>query len=142
MIAVEATITLKENGGYCQMENCGSDLELIAQTVQNYFEGMYFGDVAKLRQAFHPDACLFSYNEGQYRHVPAEEWFKIIPSRPVPANNGEPYDMCIVSTDVTGTVAIVKVADLYQGKRFTDFLTLLKVGESWVIVNKAFYFDQ
>ncbi len=124
------------------MENCGSDLELIAQTVQNYFEGMYFGDVDKLRKAFHPDAALFSCNEGQYRKVAAEDWFKIIPTRPVPANSGEPYDMRIVSTDITGTVAIVKVADLYQGRRYTDFLTLLKIGDSWVIINKAFYFEQ
>lgn len=124
------------------MENCGLELELIAQTVQNYFEGMYFGDVAKLRKAFHPDAALFSCMDGNYRHTPVEDWFKIIPTRPVPANNGEPYDMRIISTDVTGNVAIVKVADLYQGRRFNDFLTLLKMGDSWVIVNKAFYFEQ
>lgn len=65
----------------------------------------------------------------------------MVESWPVPADSGEPYDMRIISTDVTGAVATVKVADLYQGLRFADYLTLLKMDESWVIVNKAFHID-
>jgi hypothetical protein len=46
----------------------------------------------------------------------------------------------IIATDVSGPVATAKVADLYQGLRFTDYLSLLKTADGeWVIVNKAFH---
>ena len=65
----------------------------------------------------------------------------MVESRPVPADSGEPYHMRIISTDVTGAIATIKVEDLYQGLRFTDYLTLLKTDDNWVIVNKVFHID-
>jgi protease I len=118
-----------------------TDLELIAQTVQLYFNGMYNGDVESLQKAFHPEAYLFGYLRGDYMHFSAKDWFNIVKDRPVPSKEGEKYDMKIVSTDVTGEVAVVKVADLYMGLRFTDYLTLSKIEGNWVIVNKAFHHD-
>lgn len=118
-----------------------SDLELISQTVQDYFDGMYYRDIGRLRKAFHPKAYLFGYRNGECLHISGEEWFHMAESRPVPAESGEEYDMQLVSTDVTGAVATVKVTDLYQGMRFTDYLTLLKSDESWLIINKAFPID-
>jgi len=123
------------------MSKSASDLELITQTVQLYFDGMYRGDIGLLRKAFHPKAHLFGYLRGAFVHISVEEWFGMVESRPVPAESGEAYDMRIVSTDVTGAVATVKVADLYQGLRFTDYLTLLKTDDNWAIVNKAFHHD-
>jgi hypothetical protein len=102
---------------------------------------MYHRDLARLRKAFHPQAYLFGYRLDKFLHISANDWFKMVESRPVPADSGEPYDMRIISTDVTGAVATVKVADLYQGLRFTDYLTLLKADDNWVIVNKAFHTD-
>jgi hypothetical protein len=123
------------------MEKSGADLERITQTIQYYFDGMYYRDLARLRQAFHPHAYLFGYRQEQCLHLSVDEWFKMVEARPMPTDSGEPYDMRIISTDVTGAVATVKVADLYQGLRFTDYLTLLKTGDTWVIVNKAFHID-
>ena len=117
------------------MDKDVSDLALITQTVQFYFDGMYHGDVERLRKAFDPKAYLFGYLGGEYVHVSAKDWFGVVESRPVPAESGEPYDMRIVSIDITGAVATVKVADLYQGLRFTDYLTLLKTDDIWLIVN-------
>ncbi len=123
------------------MSNNVSDLDLITQTVQLYFDGMYHKDLERLRKAFHSNAYLFGYLRGQPIHVSAEDWFKAVEARPVPAESGEEYDMRIVSTDITGAVAVVKVADLYQGLRFTDYLTLLKNDGNWQIINKAFHHD-
>jgi protease I len=47
--------------------------------------------------------------------------------------------MEVVSVDVTGEVAAVKVADLYRGMRYIDYLTLLKIDGCWQIVNKTFH---
>jgi hypothetical protein len=123
------------------MSQQASDLALITQTVQWYFDGMYRRDLEKLRQAFHPQAYLFGYLRGKFTHILAQDWFKMVESRPVPAENGEEYDMRIVSIDLTGAVSTVKVADLYQGLRFTDYLTLLNVEDQWLIINKAFHHE-
>lgn len=93
------------------MTTNASELPAIAETVQHYFDGMYRRDTDRLRKAFHPKACLFGHLQGKVVHLPAEEWFRMVESRPVPAESGEPYDMRIVATDVTGEVATVKVAD-------------------------------
>ncbi len=73
--------------------------------------------------------------------IPVDEWLKMVESRPIPAESGEPYDMQIVAIDVTGTAATVKVKDLYHGLRFTDYLTLLKVDGNWMIVNKTWHHE-
>jgi hypothetical protein len=33
----------------------------------------------------------------------------------------------------------VKVFDLYLGKYFTDYLSLIKVNDNWIIMNKMFH---
>jgi len=123
------------------MNQENTDLDLIAQTVQLYFNGMYQGDVESLREAFHPEAYLFGYLGKDFMHISAKDWFKAVDNRPIPFIEGEEYDMKIVSMDVTGEVATVKVADLYMGLQFTDYLTLSKIDGNWVIVNKAFHHD-
>lgn len=118
-----------------------SDLQGISATVQEYFEGMYYRDVGRLRKAFLPTACLFGHLQDAFIHLPVEQWLAMVESRPIPAESGEPFDMRIVSTDVTGQVATVKVADLYRGLRFTDYLSFAKVDGQWRIVNKTFHHD-
>ena len=49
---------------------------------------------------------------------------------------GEEFDMRIVSIDVSGQAAVVKVADKYIGRDYIDYLSLLKVGGEWLIYNK------
>jgi protease I len=124
------------------MSKNASDFDLIARTVQLYFEGMYYSDVEKLKKAFHPNAVLHGYIEGELIHLPLDGWLERVKCVPAPAESGEAYDMRIVSIDVTGRVAAVKVADLYIGRRFTDYLSLVKVEDNWVIVDKIFHYDQ
>src|SRR3546814_12765318 len=45
----------------------------IIDVVQVYFDGLYAGDTAKLRQAFHPASSLFASADGQLVQVPRED---------------------------------------------------------------------
>jgi uncharacterized protein YlxW (UPF0749 family) len=56
-----------------------------------------------------------------------------------PSETGEVFDMVIVSTDVTGPTAQVKVSELYAGLRYTGYLSLMIVDEDWKIVNKLYH---
>jgi hypothetical protein len=115
------------------------DLQRIRQTVQLYFDGMYHSDVAKLKKAFHPTAALMGYFSGNLTHIPLEKWLEMVTARPSPAKNGEEYNMRLVSMDLTENVAMVKVRDLYLGLWFTDYLSLVKIEDQWLIVNKIFH---
>ncbi len=117
------------------------DTELINQTVEHYFKGMYHGDVERLKKAFHPQALVIGYFDGNLAFNSLDQFLGFIKAAPVPSEKGEDYDMQIVSMDITGAVGTVKVADLYQGRRFTDYLSMLKEGDNWVIINKAFHHE-
>jgi hypothetical protein len=52
---------------------------------------------------------------------------------------GAPYFAEIVSIDIAGDTAVVKLIDDYLGVRFTDYLTMVMTEGRWVIVNKVFY---
>lgn len=121
------------------MSGKNTDLEKITQTVQHYFDGMYHSDTASLKKAFDPNAFLHGYFEGRLVHLPFNDWIKQVESRPAPSKSAEAYDMKIVSVDMTDNIALVKVFDLYMGKYFTDYLSLIKVEDNWVIMNKMFH---
>ena len=120
-----------------------SDMEsaLVKAAIQDYFEGMYHGDLTRLKKAFFPSAKLYGYRYGAFIELTLEHWLERISTRPIPAQTGEPFDMVIESIDLTGSVGNVKVRDLYMGLRFTDYLHVAKVDGRWQIVNKTFHHD-
>ena len=54
------------------------------------------------------------------------------------AGKEEEADLGIVSVDVTGNAASVKVLETYPHSTYTDYPSLLKLGGEWKIVNKIF----
>ena len=111
----------------------------IEALVQDYFLGMYEGDVERLRRIFHPQCWLFGENRNGSHEFPLSGFLDQIASEPVPKAEGEPFDMRLVSIDRTGSVAMAKVEVRYQGRRYTDYLTLQKAAVGWSIVGKAFF---
>jgi len=121
------------------MSSNNTHLDKITQIVQYNFHGMYHSDTETLTKDFDPDAFLHGYFEGQMVHLPFNAWLKQVEGRPAPSKNGEAYDMKIVSVDITENIAQVKVFDLYLGKYFTDYLSLIRVNDTWLIMNKMFH---
>ncbi len=123
------------------MSKDSPDLEMIAQTVWLYCDGVHYGDMEKLRKAFHPNASIVGYYQGELLCDSLEEFLNLVKEIPAPSSSGEEYDKRIVSIDLTGTVATAKMAELYLGLRFTNYMSLVKVDGTWMIVNKIFYYD-
>ncbi len=111
----------------------------IEALAQDYFLGIYEGDVERLRRIFHPQCWLFGENRNGSHEFPLSGFLDQIASEPVPKAKGEPFDMRLVSVDRTGSVAMAKVEVRYQGRRYTDYLTLKKAAAGWSIVAKAFF---
>ncbi len=111
----------------------------IEALAQDYFLGMYEGDVERLRRIFHPQCWLYGENRNGSHEFPLSGFLDQIGSEPVPKAEGEPFDMRLVSVDRTGAVAVAKVEVRYQDRRYTDYLTLQKTAAGWSIVNKVFF---
>ena len=115
------------------------DAAAIEAVVQDYFTGMYEGDVERLRRIFHPRCWLFGENRSGSHEFHLSGFLDQIASEPIPKAEGEPFDMRLVSVERTGSVAVAKVEVRYQGRRYTDYLTLHKAAAEWRIVGKLFF---
>ena len=82
-------------------------------------------------------AKLFWIKDGQLMQRTSAEY--IAGATGKPADDEAQRKRQIVSIDVAGTAAIAKVELDYPKTRFTDYLSLLKTGDEWQIINKIFY---
>ena len=111
----------------------------IEALVQDYFLGLYGGDVERLRRIFHPQCWLFGERGGESQAFPLSGFLDFIESQPAPKTEGEAFDMHIVSVDRTGSVAVAKLEIRYQGRGYTENLMLQKAAEGWRIVGTTFF---
>ncbi len=118
-----------------------NEIAAITRTIDDYFQGMYQSDRARIERAFHPDAVISGNFDGAYRRRTRDGFAEFVATVPAPAKNGVPYDMVIVAIDVSGDAAVVKVRDLYLNRYFVDYLTLLKSNGTWVIINKTYHHE-
>lgn len=103
-----------------------------------YFEGVYRGDIEKLKQAFHPQALLFGeVNQSPYFKT-LQEYLEIVKNRKSPADLGEDLNMEAYGIEVLGKLAIAKARLRMLNYDYRDLLSLLKSGDRWQIVNKSF----
>jgi hypothetical protein len=116
----------------------GGQYAPLLAVARDYLDGMMFADEAKLRRAFHPKCHIVGHFRGRLEYDPLDAFIDACKKEgSIPA--GAPYFAEIVSVDVTGDTAVVKLIDDYLGIRFTDYLTMVNADGRWVIVNKAFY---
>ena len=112
-----------------------SDLEQINEKIDGYVRGCQTGDEAHLKQAFHPDARMFGAL-GPERHDVAI--FDDLSSA-VAAEPGGPFSARVVSVDVAGDAACVKLVESgLWGQDFMEYFLLSRIEGEWQIVAKAF----
>ncbi len=113
-----------------------SEYEAIAQTVQPYIDGVKSGRGADMQPAFHQDATIFGYADGDLFAGPIQALFDYVDDD-APATG---LHALIVSIDIVDTIAAVRLElDNWNGHRYTDLFTLLKVDGVWKIMNKVFH---
>lgn len=118
------------------------ELESIRKVIDLYIDGVRNGNVAALRQAFHPQASMFGWKGRDLLITPIQGLYDYIASTPAPATSGEPTNFIITSMQVAGNAATVELAmDTYHAHDFLDSFQLLKVDGQWSIVSKLFHAD-
>ena len=117
-------------------QTAGSDEKAVRATVQRYLHGLKFNDTTDFHRAFWPDAkLLFIKRDGSLGQLTQAEWYRGFAAS---AGKEEQGTLEIVSVDVTGTAASVKVMETYATSVYVDYLNLLRIGQEWRIVNKIY----
>lgn len=110
------------------------DYEAIIGVLNDYFDGLYAGDVNKLRAIFGEDAVL----KGNGYRKTRDEWLEAVANRPIPRDEGMAFNFNIQSLEIVGDQAMARVDAPLPAAHFIDFLGLLKEDGRWRIVNKMF----
>ncbi len=113
-----------------------SQYDVIAKVLQHYIDGGKSGKGDDMKPAFHEDATIFGYAGADLFAGPIQQLFAWVDENG-PATG---LQARIASVDVVDTVAIVRLElDNWNGSRYTDMFTLLKVDGAWKIMSKVFH---
>ena len=115
----------------------------IEQTVQTYYDSMYFSDGDLVRKVFHQDAKITGYLNNKLLRQSVEDFASFVEhQKPSPKEKEDKIILEILSLDIGKTTAVAKVRDNYIGMIFIDTLSLIKVENNWQIYNKLFEVDE
>ncbi len=112
--------------------------EAIRQAVEDYLRGAWHCDRARLERAFHPEAHIAGFIDGNYADEAAPDFIARLMGSPSEESRGEPYDKQILGARWTEDTACAFVRTRVHDWLFTDYLLLMKIGGRWVIRNKIY----
>jgi hypothetical protein len=108
----------------------------VRATVEDYLHGLKWNDVKSFERTFTPDARLMFINRnGTIGQLTQPDWYRGFATV---AGKEEAGEFEILAIDVTGNAASVKVRETYPKSVYVNYLSLLKVGKEWKIVNKIY----
>ncbi|HEX6427099.1 MAG TPA: nuclear transport factor 2 family protein [Niastella sp.] len=120
-----------------KMETLQKDSLAISQVLENdYFKAIYEGDVNTLSNTFVAGALLFGDVKGQPYAKTLDEYLDVVQHRQSPKDTGTPFKGDILNIKVVNSIAIAEVKVKMYTFHYHEFLSLHKINDKWVIVNK------
>ncbi|MEW7278511.1 nuclear transport factor 2 family protein [Aquimarina sp. 2201CG1-2-11] len=114
------------------------NIEEINDLINNYIEGIFYGDVIKLKACFYKNTCIHGHIKGVNYVKTVTEYLESVKNRKSPKDVNEVFNMKIIGIDSTYKIAMVKVHMPMLGYNYYDYLSLFKRNDAWEIVNKVF----
>ena len=118
------------------MENSKTDSISISKVLDNYFKGIYEGDIALLSGTFNKGTLLFGDVKGQPYAKTLDEYLDGVKNRQSPKDSGEPFKGEIISIEPINSIAIAKVKVKMYAFNYYELLSFHKIANRWLIVNK------
>ena len=116
-----------------------NDQEQIEAAVRLYIESMDESNPDKVKKAFHENAKVVGFLHGDLLQLSVNDFAGFVASQqPSPKEKGEDVVFEILTCEIEGTTALVKIRDEYLGITFLDTLSFLKADGEWKIYNKLF----
>ncbi|MEN5172511.1 nuclear transport factor 2 family protein [Acinetobacter higginsii] len=117
-------------------------ISAIHSQLHQYFDALYFCDVNRLQQVFHPDAIYINATDHPLLKLEMASYFSIVEKRISPASQNALRQDKVVSINlIYERLAIVHVECAIQPKYFYDALTLIYEHQQWKIISKVFQYE-
>jgi hypothetical protein len=113
------------------------DYEDVVETVKKYVEGLRIGSVVTISNAFHKDAVMYGYTNGELLGGPIDNLYDFVEKNGTAPDIKTHLDILAI----TPTTAMVRV-DMEKdaiGANYTDFHTLIKINDNWKIIAKVYH---
>ncbi|SHK94124.1 Putative lumazine-binding [Chitinophaga jiangningensis] len=119
------------------METNNQDKLAITRALKElYLKGIYEGDIALLREVYHPGALLFGDIKGVPYAKTLVEYLDAVMNRVSVKDSGKPFQGDIHTIDVVNSIAVAKLHVKMYDFNYDEFLSFHKIDGKWVIVNK------
>lgn len=114
-----------------------TDYNSVIAVAQQYVDGLRTGSVEQVAQAFHDDAVMYGYTNGQLLGGPIDNLYKFV------AQNGKAPEITtrLDVLAITPTTAVVRV-DMEGdaiGADYNDYLTLINIAGNWQVIAKVYH---
>ena len=115
-----------------------TDIRALLSLAQTYFDAAYEMDADKFASIFHRSSSVTKVgDDGDVSVTPIEMWLAAVRNMQAPQRQGlERHDQ-ILSIDVVGELALLKLKLQIPPRYFTDMLSCLKVNGTWKIGQKV-----
>jgi hypothetical protein len=119
------------------MENNKTAQIAIASALENnYFKGIYEGNINLLKSVFHPETLLFGDIKGEAYAKTLVQYLDGVANRQSPKASEKPFKGEIISIKVVNSIAIAEIKlEMYEFL-YHDLLSFHRINDNWVIVNK------
>lgn len=115
-----------------------ADAHALRSLAQTYFDGAYEMDADKFASIFHPSSSVTKVgDDGNVSVTPIATWLAAVRNLKAPKEQGLERQDQILSIDVEGELALVKLKLRIPPRYFTDLLSCLKVNGTWKIAQKV-----
>lgn len=114
-----------------------SQYDAVIAVAQQYVDGLRAGSSDGVAQAFHQDAVMYGFTNGELLGGPISKLFDFVKT------NGKAPDITtrLDVLAITPTTAVVRV-DMEKdaiGADYNDYLTLIKLPEGWKVIAKVYH---
>lgn len=114
------------------------DDRALRSLAQTYFDAAYEMDADKFASVFHPSSSVTKVgDDGNVSVTPVAVWLSAVRNMTAPKQQGLERDDRIISIDVEGELALLKLKFQIPPRHFTDVLSCLKDNGTWKIVQKV-----
>jgi len=114
-----------------------AEYNAVIATANQYVEGLRVGSAEGVAQAFHKDAVMYGFTNGELLGGPIKNLFDFV------QKNGDAPEITtrLDVLAITPTTAVVRV-DMENdaiGADYNDYLTLIKIDATWKVIAKVYH---
>ena len=120
-----------------KMKNDETDSLAIRRVLEeNYFKGIYEGDIDVLESIYLPGSLVVGDIKGVPYFKTIAEYLDGVKNRQSVKDSGKPFKGEILSVDVVNSIAVAKLHVKMYDFNYDEFLSFHKIDGHWLIVNK------